>query len=148
MQLNPYLNFNGQCEAAFKFYEKVLGGKIVMMMTYGDMPAGACEGSPMPDAARKLIAHARMMVGDVALMGSDAPHDRYERPQGTTINLGITDVAEAERTFQALAEGGKVLMPIQETFWAKRFGMVTDRFGTPWMVNCEKQMSAAQGAAA
>jgi PhnB protein len=143
MQLNPYLNFNGQCEAAFKFYEKVLGGKIVMMMTYGDMPPEACGDGKMPDAARKLIAHTRMMVGDVALMGSDAPHDRYQKPQGTVVNVGVDTPSEAERVFQALSDGGNVTMPIQETFWAKRFGMVTDRFGTPWMVNCEKAQAAA-----
>jgi PhnB protein len=141
MQLIPYLTFDGQCEAAFKFYEKVLGGKIVAMMTYGDMPADACGGSPMPDAVRKLIAHARLTVGDVTLMGGDAPQGRYQKPQGTMVNIAVTDPAQAERAFHALAEGGSVVMPIQETFWAKRFGMLTDRFGTPWMINCEKAMS-------
>ena len=148
MQLNPYLTFNGQCDAAFKFYERVLGGKIVAKMTYGDMPADACGGKEMPDAVRKLVAHVRLMVGDVALMGGDAPPDRYQKPQGTMVNIAVTDPGEAERTFSALAEGGNVVMPIQETFWARRFGMVTDRFGTPWMINCEKAMSAQKPAAA
>lgn len=134
MQLNPYLTFNGQCEEAFKFYAKCLGGKIVAMMTH--------EGTPMakstpPEWLGKII-HARLMVGDKILMGSDAPSPHYEPMKGFSVTLGIDDPAEADRVFAALAEGGTVRMPIQETFWARRFGMLTDRFGTPWMVNCEK----------
>ena len=134
MKLNPYLTFDGRCEAAFKFYEKSLGAKIMAMMTH--------EGTPMadqvpPDWRRKII-HARLQVGDVELMGSDAPPDRYEKPQGITVTLGIDKPAEAERVFHALAEKGSVTMPIQETFWAQRFGMLVDQFGIPWMINCEK----------
>jgi PhnB protein len=135
MQLNPYLTFNGQCEAAFKFYEKVLGGKIEAMMTFG--------GSPMEDRApaewRDKIMHARLTVGANVLMGSDAPPDRYEPMKGITVSIGVDDPAEAERIFHALAEGATVQMPIQQTFWAARFGMLTDRFGTPWMINCEQR---------
>ena len=134
MNLNPYLNFNGTCEAAFKFYEKVLGGKIEAMMTYG--------GSPMADQTqpewRNKIMHARMTVGDKMLMASDAPPDRYEAMKGIMVTLGIDEPGEAERIFHALSENGTVQMPIQETFWAARFGMLVDKFGTPWMVNCEK----------
>jgi PhnB protein len=134
MQLNPYLTFNGQCEAAFKFYEKVLDGKIEAMMTYG--------GSPMAEQTRSewrnKIMHARLSVGDKMLMASDAPPDRYEAMKGIMVTLGIDDPAEAERIFHALSENGTVQMPIQETFWARRFGMLVDQFGTPWMVNCEK----------
>lgn len=134
MQLNPYLSFNGQCEAAFKFYERCLDGKIVAMMTY--------EGSPMegqtPPKWRKKIMHARLMVGDEVLMGSDAPPERYEAAKGFSVTLGIENPADAERIFQALAQNGSVQMPIQETFWATRFGMLIDQFGTPWMINCEK----------
>jgi PhnB protein len=134
MQLNPYLHFNGQCEAAFKFYEQALDGKIGAMMTH--------DGSPMADQVPQewlqKIMHARMTVGDVLLMGSDSPPGRYEAPKGFTVSIGIDKPAEADRVFHALAEGGTVTMPIQETFWAQRFGMVTDRFGIPWMVNCEK----------
>lgn len=133
MQLNPYLNFNGNCEAAFKFYEKVLGGKIVAMLTY--------EGSPMAEHVssewRNKIMHARLTVGDKVLMGSDPPPERYEEMNGVSVTLGIDDPAEAERIFHALAEKGTVRMPIQQTFWAARFGMLFDRFGTPWMINCE-----------
>jgi len=135
MQLNPYLTFNGQCEAAFKFYEKVLGGKIEAMLTH--------EGSPMADQVppewRSKIMHTRLTVGDSLLMGSDAPPDRYEPMKGITVSLGIDDPGEAERVFHALSENGTVQMPIQKTFWAARFGMLVDRFGTPWMINCEQR---------
>jgi PhnB protein len=134
MQLNPYLLFNGQCEAAFKFYEKVLGGKIVAMMPHEGTPA-AEHVSP---EWRKKILHARLSVGDEVLMGSDAPPDRYEAMKGFSVTLGIDDPAEAERIFHALAEQGTVRMPIGKTFWAERFGMVVDQFGTPWMINCER----------
>jgi PhnB protein len=134
MQMNPYLTFSGQCEAAFKFYAEVLGGEIVAMMPH--------EGTPMadhvPPAWRSKIIHARMIVGDQVLMGSDAPPGHSEKMQGFSVTLGIDDPAEAERVFHALAENGTVRMPIGETFWAVRFGMLIDQFGTPWMVNCEK----------
>jgi PhnB protein len=135
MQLNPYLTFNGQCEAAFKFYEKVLGAKIEAMLTYG--------GSPMVDKTppdwRDKIMHTRLTVGGNVLMGSDAPPDRYEPMKGITVTLGFDDPAEAERIFNALADGATVQMPIQQTFWAARFGMLVDRFGAPWMINCEQR---------
>jgi PhnB protein len=136
MQLNPYLTFDGRCEAAFRFYERVLGGRIVAMMTYADTPMAA----QTPPEMRGRIVHARLAVGDAVLMGSDAPAGRYERAQGFSVTLNIDQPEEAERVFAALAEGGAVTMPIQETFWARRFGMLTDRFGTPWMINCEKPM--------
>jgi PhnB protein len=134
MQLNTYLNFNGNCEAAFRFYEKSFGGKIEAMMTH--------EGTPMashvaPEWRNKII-HARMKVGDVVLMGSDAPTEHFQQPQGFSVNLSVKSPEEAERIFGELAENGKIQMPLQPTFWAKRFGMVVDRFGTPWMINCER----------
>lgn len=131
--MNPYLLFNGDCEAAIKFYEKSLGGKVEAMFTH--------EGTPMekmvPAEWRKKIIHARLALGDKVLMASDCPPDRYVKPQGFSVNLDCKTPAEAERVFSALAENGSVQMPLQETFWAARFGMVTDRFGTPWMINCE-----------
>src|SRR5437588_7853392 len=120
MQLNPYLTFNGQCEAAFKFYEKCLGGKIEAMLTHEGTPAE----QHVPSEWRKKILHARLTVGDEVLMGSDAPPERYEQPQGFSVSLNNNDPADAER--------------IQETFWASRFGMCVDRFGIPWRVNCEQ----------
>jgi PhnB protein len=133
MQLNAYLVFDGQCEAAFKFYEKVLGGKILGMFTHAGTPAA--EHVP-PEWLNKIM-HVTLKVGDSVLMGSDAPPDRYKKPEGFTVNIAINDVAEAERIFHALAENGTVGMPIQQTFWAERWGMLTDRYGIPWMVNCE-----------
>jgi PhnB protein len=134
MQLSPYLSFNGQCEAAFKFYAQCLGGKIAMKMTYGESPMA----DQTPPGFRDKIMHTRLLVGDNILMGSDAPPDRYAEAKGITVTIGVEDPAEAERIFHALAEKGTVGMPIQETFWALRFGMLVDRFGTPWMINCEK----------
>lgn len=134
MQLNPYLSFNGQCEAAFKFYAQCLGGKIAMKLTYGETPMA----DQTPPGWRDKIAHMRLVVGDKILMGSDTPPERYEETKGIFVTLGVDDPAEAERIFHALAENGTVRMPIQETFWALRFGMFVDRFGTPWMINCEK----------
>lgn len=134
MQITPYLIFNGRCKAAFEFYEQCLGGKITAMMTFGETPA-ADHVSP---EARDGIIHARLIVGDAVLMGSDSPPELFEEQKGMSVSLHVEDVAEAERIFHALAEGGSVRMPIGETFWAVRFGMLTDRFGTPWMINCEK----------
>lgn len=136
MLLNPYLFFNGKCEAAFHFYEKALGGKIVAMMTYADGP----DPSQSPAENRNLIMHARMTVGDKVLMGSDAPEDRFNKPQGFSVSLGIDDPKEADRVFAELSKGdANVTMPIAQTFWAERFGMVVDQYGTPWMINCEKK---------
>ena len=134
MQLNPYLMFNGNCEAAFKFYERCLDGKIVAMMTYAGSPMEA----QAPPEWRNKVMHARLTVGDKVLMGSDAQPGCHEEPKGFSVTLGIDDPADAERIFHALSENGTVRMPIQETFWAVRFGMLVDQFGIPWMVNCEK----------
>jgi PhnB protein len=134
MQLNPYLTFDGQCEAAFEFYAQCLGGKIVAMMTHAETPAA----DQVPLDWRNKIIHARLVVGDKVLMGSDAPPDLYEGAKGISVMLGIDDPAEAERVFWSLAEGGKVGVPIEKTFWALRFGMLVDRFGVPWMINCEQ----------
>jgi PhnB protein len=132
MQLNPYLNFNGECKDAFEFYEQCLGGKIVAMMTYGESPM-AEQTSP---EQRDKIMHVQLTVGDVNLMGSDSPFEHFEKPQGFHINLQFDDVTKAEQIFNALAEKGTIEMPFQETFWANRFAMLVDRFGTPWMINC------------
>jgi len=134
MQLNPYLTFGGQCEAAFRFYEKVLGGKIEAMLPHEGTPAA----EHVPPEWRNKIMHARLTVGDKVLMGSDAPPAHHEPMKGFSVTLGIEDPADAERIFHALAENGTVRMPIQQTFWAARFGMLVDRFGTPWMINCER----------
>lgn len=137
MQLDSYLLFNGQCEAAFKFYAQVLGGKIEAMMTHAGTPAE----EQVPAEWRDKILHARLVVGDQALMASDAPPGRYDKPQGFSVSIGLNDVAKAERIFNALAENGTVQMPFQQTFWAAGFGMCVDRFGIPWMVNCGQAAS-------
>jgi PhnB protein len=134
MQLNTHLNFDGQCRAAFEFYAKCLGGKVTLMMTYGDSPMAA----HVPAGDHGKIVHASLGIGDQRLTGADLPQGRYEKPQGFEVLLSPEDPEEAERVFVALADGGAVQMPLQETFWSLRFGMLTDRFGTPWMVNCNK----------
>lgn len=136
MKLNPYLNFNGQCEAAFKFYEKALDGKILFSMTWGEMPGA----EQFPAEYHKRIMHATLGVGDQRLMGADSPPDSYQEPKGISVSIHVEGVAEAERVFNALAENGKVTMPFQQTFWSPGFGMCVDQFGIPWMVNCEQQM--------
>jgi PhnB protein len=133
MQLNPYLMFNGTCEAAFKFYEKVLGGKIEAMMPHEGTPAE----EHVPAEWRKKIMHARLVVGDEVLMASDAPPEHFQPMKGFSVSLNVDKSAEAERIFQALSEKGSITMPLQQTFWASRFGMLVDQFGTPWMINCE-----------
>lgn len=134
MQVNPYLTFNGNCEEAFKFYEKALGGKIEGMMTHGASPMAKQVG---PEWQNKIV-HARLVVDGQDLYGSDAPPQYYRQPQGFSVSLTVKQAAEAERVFQALAENGKVEMPLQQTFWSIRFGMLVDRFGIPWMINCEQ----------
>ena len=133
MQLNPYLLFNGNCEAAFKFYERVLGGKIEGMLTHAGTPAE----EHVPAEWRDKILHARMTVGDSVLMASDAPPGRYDQPKGFSVSITLKNPADAERIFNALAENGTVHMPFQQTFWSPGFGMCVDRFDIPWMVNSE-----------
>jgi PhnB protein len=134
MQLNPYIFFNGQCEPAFKFYEKVLGGKIEGMTTHAGSPAE----EHVPAEWRDKILHARMTVGDTVLLASDAPPGHYDLPKGFSVSIQLKDPAEAERIFNALAQNGTVQMPFQQTFWSAGFGMCVDRFGIPWMVNTEQ----------
>lgn len=134
MKLNPYLHFPGTCEEAMTTYAKVLGGEVVAMLPYGDMPGD----HPVPEDMRKKIAHARLVVDDQVLMASDTGPDRFKPMQGVSVTLNIPDPAEAERVFDALVDGGTNDMPLQETFWAHKFGVLVDRFGTQWMVNCEK----------
>lgn len=133
MKLHPYLIFNGQCEAAFKFYAECMGGEIEAMMPH--------RGSPVEQHVsaewQEKILHARLKIGDSVLMGSDAPPGRFEEPKGFSVSLDVKDAADAERIFRALAEKGTVRMPLEKTFFAQRFGMLVDRFGIPWMVNCD-----------
>ena len=134
MQSNPYLGFNGQCEAAFKFYEQLLGGKITFIQTWGDSPAS----EHMPAEAQGFIMHATLDLGGSTLMGADSAPGSYEEPKGFHVALHYEDPAEGERIFQALAEGGKMTMPFQQTFFSPGFGMCVDRYGIPWIVNCDQ----------
>jgi len=135
MELSTYLHFNGDCEEAFKFYERCTGGKIEAMFRHEGTPAA----EQVPAEWLSKILHARMKIGDQALMASDVPPGRYSQPEGFSVSLMLKDAKEGERIFNALAEGGKICMPFQKTFWAAGFGMLTDRFGVPWMVNCEAE---------
>ena len=132
MQINPYLFYQGNCEAAFKFYEKTLGGKIEMLLRNDEAP----ESMPAPPERKKQIMHARISIDGGVLMASDAPPEHFHTPQGFSVSLTVGDPTEAERKFKALSEGGSVNMPFGKTFFSKGFGMCVDQFGIPWMVNC------------
>ena len=131
MQVNPYLFYNGNCEAAFRFYEKVLGAQIELLLTH----EGAPESMPTPPEWKKKIMHGRITIDGAVIMASDAPPGRFHQPQGFSVSLSVENPAEAERRFNALAEGGSVNMPFAKTFFSKGFGMCVDQFGIPWMVN-------------
>ena len=133
MQVNPYLHFNGNCEAAFNRYAELFGGKITFKMTHGESPMAANVG---PDWQGKIM-HATLAVGDTTIQGMDAPSTRYSTPAGFSLSITTKDPVEAEKLFNALSEGGMVKMPLQKTFWARSFGMLVDPFGIPWMINCE-----------
>lgn len=136
MQLTTHLSFTGQCEAAFKFYEKALGAKIVFSVTWGASPMA----NDAPPGWGEKILHSTLALGDVHLSGADMPPADGSKPQAFALTLSMKDPAEAEKVFAALAENGKVTIPLAETFWAFRFGGITDQFGMPWMINCEKPM--------
>ncbi|MCT8178399.1 VOC family protein [Variovorax sp. CY25R-8] len=130
--LNAYLTFDGNAAEAMRFYEKTLGGKMEMLMTVGDSP----EAADMPPEAASRLMHASLVVGDSTLMASDSmPGMPYEGMKGFGVALNYPTVAEAKRVFDAFAEGGQVGMPFEKTFWVEGFGMVTDRYGTPWLIN-------------
>lgn len=145
--LGPYLHFNGQCAQAFRYYAEVLGGSVDFMMTFGDSPEPADVG----DDWQGKIMHAHLTLGNQYLMGCDAPECWYQKPQGFSVQLQVSSAEQAERVFTELAEGGIVRMPMAETFWARRFGAVVDRFDIPWMINypgdVEVPMPAIKGAA-
>jgi PhnB protein len=130
MKLNTNLNFDGQCREAFEFYAAVLGGEIKAMMTYGEIPEMQAAGG-----ARDRIAHAWLEVDGQVLMGSDAPPGMVERVGGFNVALHTDTLEEARRLYDGLAEGGNPAFPLAPTSWSPGFGMLTDRFGTPWMIN-------------
>jgi PhnB protein len=133
MQMNPYLSFNGECETAFKFYEQCLDGKLGEIFRY----AGTPMAEQVPSDWQDKVMHGSLTLGAQVLMGGDVAPDRYEKPKGFSLSLQMTSTTQAERIFQLLAQDGTVVMPLEKTFWAARFGMVVDRFGIPWLINCE-----------
>ena len=139
MQITINLGFDGQCEAAFKFYEQCLGAEPGPIFRYG--------GSPMADDVpadwQDKIMHGSVKVGDLVLMGDDVAPERYEEPKGFALSVQITSTDDAERIFHELARDGRIVMPLEKTFWAERFGQVVDRFGVPWLINCEEAESPA-----
>jgi PhnB protein len=136
MHINPHVNFNGNCAEAFQFYATCLRGKVEMSMTYGESPMAA----QMPPETHQMVIHSSLLFGDQRITGADAPGQHYKAPQGFHIALDVKEEEEADRIFGELSQGGRVEMPIQKTFWAKRFGMLVDRYGIPWMINCGNPM--------
>jgi PhnB protein len=128
------LAFNGQCETAFRFYEQCLNGAVTFMLTWGKSPMAG----DVPAEWHDKIVHATLRIGDTPIMGCDVPPGTYEPPRGFEIDLPVKDLATAQRLFEALAAGGQIRMPLHETFWAHRYGVLIDRFGVPWSINCEK----------
>src|SRR5262245_43845746 len=133
MKLLTYVNYNGKCAEAFRFYEKNLGGKIIMMMTHGESP----QPNPnVPADWKNAILHARIDIGGTPLLGADIPN--AEPMKSTYLTLMTDSIEEAERTYTVLSEGGQVFMPMAETFFAFRFGMLRDKFGASWMIINER----------
>jgi PhnB protein len=132
--VKPYINFTGNCEEAMNFYKDTLGAEVLFMGRYGDSPM---KGKA-PD---EKIMHCTLKIGDSQVMACDNVFDEYATIIGNNINLaiGTPDVEKAEKMFEQMSVGGQVIMPMQETFWAQRFGMVTDKFGINWMFNCERE---------
>ncbi|HEY3743084.1 MAG TPA: VOC family protein [Bryobacteraceae bacterium] len=138
MKLYTYLNYGGNCAAAFRFYEEHLGGKISMMMTHGDMPGP----NEVPENWKSAILHARMSIGGTELLGADVPPDRFQPMRSAYLTLLLDSIEEAERIYALLSDGGEIFMPMAETFFAFRFAMLRDRFGTSWMLLNERPRQA------
>jgi PhnB protein len=139
MKLNPYLNFGGNCAEAFQFYEKQLGGEITMMMRFSDQP----DPKNIPKGMEDGVLYVNMQLAGSEVMGSDVAADRFQPMRSVYLSLSLDSDAEAERVYALLKDGGEIFMPMAETFFASRFGMVRDRFGTSWMILHEKPMPAS-----
>ncbi len=132
MKLNTYLNYKGNCREAFQFYEKHLGGKITMISTFGDMRD---KDTFLPDWEDKIL-HAQIEIGNGILMGADIP--TAEPMRSAYITLSVQDENETERIYNLLSDGGQIFMKLDKTFFASKFAMLRDKFGTNWMLSCEK----------
>jgi len=139
MKLRTYLNYGGNCKQAFRFYEEHLGGKITMMMTHGEMPNPSAVAPDWKDA----ILHAQLEMGGTVLMGADIPPDRFQPMRSAYLSLLVDSIEEAERIYALLSDGGQIFMPMEETFFALRFAMLRDKFGTSWMILNERPRSQA-----
>jgi PhnB protein len=139
MQVHSYLFFEGRCEEAMTFYEKTLGAKRGMLMRYGDSPESCPEGM-LPPGSENKIMHGEFTIGESTVMVSDGMVSGKPQFDGFSLSVDFTEVGAAEKAFHALADGGAVSMPLGETFFAKIFGMVKDRFGMNWMVIVPKAM--------
>src|SRR5262245_31339337 len=131
MNVSIYLSFAGQCEEAFAFYERCLGAKPGPLFRYAGSPM---EGD-VPEDWQQKVMHASVTIGDQVLQGADAVRDKFEPPKGFSLSVNTSNPDEADRMFESLAQGGRVIMPIEKTFWAERFGMVVDPYGIQWMIN-------------
>ncbi|MCO5065084.1 MAG: VOC family protein [Rhizobiaceae bacterium] len=131
MQVQPYLLFNGNCREAFETYHRILGGQMQAMLRQGDAPTDV----QAPEDMKDKIMHACLVVDGDMLMASDVPPQYSKEPGGFSVSLQVDSASEAERIFNALADGGNVTMALSPTFWAESFGMLVDRFGTPWIIN-------------
>jgi PhnB protein len=134
VRISPHLNFAGQCRAAFARYQAVLGGDIQVMLSYGDSPMAANFDARW----HGLILHATLAIGDMEIMGTDQPPDRYQAPQGICVAVTLPTAEKARAVFEGLAEGGRITLAFQSTFWTQGFGMLVDAFGIPWEINCSQ----------
>jgi PhnB protein len=139
MKLFTYLNYGGNCRQAFEFYEKHLGGTITLLTTHGEQP----DAGKVAEEWRDKVLHARLDMGGTTIMGADIPADRFQPMRSAYLSLLVDSVAEAERIYALLSDGGQVFMPMAETFFARRFAMLRDRFGTSWMILHERGVGAA-----
>ena len=136
MEVQPYLFFDGRCDEAIEFYTKALGARVDMLMRYKDSPE-ACDPKQLPPGSENKVMHASLRIGDTTVMASDGHCSGKPTFQGFALSISAPSTAEAERLFAALSGGGKVVMPLEKTFWSESFGMVADRFGVSWMVGVE-----------
>jgi PhnB protein len=133
MKLYTYLNYGGNCRQAFEFYAEHLGAKIIFLTTHGEL-----ESSDVPPEWKNAVLHARIEIGETVLLGADIPPDRFQPMRSAYLTLMVDSSEEAERLYALLTEGGQIFMPIEETFYAHRFAMLRDRFGTSWMLLHER----------
>ena len=140
MKLYTYLNYGGNCRQAFEFYEEHLGGKIRFVTTHGEQP----DNTAVPPEWKNAVLHARMELGETILLGADIPPDRFKPMRSAYLTLIVDSIGVAERIYALLSEGGEIFMPMEETFFARRFAMLRDRFGTSWMLLDEREAVTAQ----